>query len=259
MRFISRAALIASALLVCALPTQALAKPSGLDAYEVTITSKSLKALAAGGFDVTEGRRGNKIEIIATRDQARALTKAGTTASLKRDAQGRTGLQRAQRLARPDGSYDVYRPYFDDTYVGTVNADGTGGERQTLYEEMTALAASRPDIVKPVVVGHSVNGKPILALKVTKDARSTPDGQRPAVLYNATQHAREWITPESIRRLSHLFVDNYTNLQDTSEAEAHDGDDVNGESDSLTRGEITRLVNENELWFLIVANPDGYD
>ncbi len=260
MRVFSRAALIALALFACVIPSPALAKPSGLDAYEVKITPKSLKTLAERGFDVTEGRHGGTIEIIATASQARAVTKAGAAARLKRDAQGRTALQRAQRMARPDGSYDVYRPYFDHTYVGTVNADGTGGPRQTLFEEMQALAASRPDIVKPEIVGYSeYRHTPILALKVTKDARSTPDGQRPAVLYNATQHAREWITPESIRRLSHLFVDNYTNPTDTSEAKAHDGADLNGEADALTKGELTRLINTNELWFLIVANPDGYD
>ena len=163
-------------------------------------------------------------------------------------------------MARPDGSYDVYRPYFDHTYVGTDDGTSTGTPRQTLFEEMQALAASRPDIVKPEIVGYSqYRHTPILALKVTKDARSTPDGQRPAVLYNATQHAREWITPESIRRLSHLFVDNYTNPTDTSEADNVNGDDLNGEADALTKGELTRLINANELWFLIVANPDGYD
>ena len=51
----------------------------------------------------------------------------------------------------------------------------------------------------------------MLALRVTRDAReaSNPPGSKPAVLYNAAQHAREWITPEMIRRLAHMFVDNY--------------------------------------------------
>ena len=71
---------------------------------------------------------------------------------------------------------------------------------------------------------------PILALKVTKDARTTADGQRPAVLYSANQHAREWITAETDRRLAHLFVDNYTSPGDTTPAEAHDGDDLGGEA-----------------------------
>jgi hypothetical protein len=62
------------------------------------------------------------------------------------------------------------------------------------------------------------------------------DGSRPAVLYAAAQHAREWITPEMTRRLMHHVLDNYG-----------------------TDAEITELVDTTELWFLPVANPDGYD
>jgi hypothetical protein len=56
------------------------------------------------------------------------------------------------------------------------------------------------------------------------------------VLYLGSQHAREWITPEMVRRLLHRFLDGYG-----------------------TDPEITKLVNTTELWFIPVANPDGYD
>jgi hypothetical protein len=62
-----------------------------------------------------------------------------------------------------------------------------------------------------------------------------PDGSRPAVLYSAAQHAREWISVEVNRRLLHYFVDNY----------------------GVDPG-VTDLVNTRELWFVPVANPDGY-
>ena len=50
------------------------------------------------------------------------------------------------------------------------------------------------------------------------------------------QHAREWITPEMVRRLTYHVIDNYG-----------------------TDRTITDLVNRTELWFVPVANPDGYD
>ena len=100
---------------------------------------------------------------------------------------------------------------------------------------------------------------PILALKVTNNARTTPDGQRPAILYSANQHAREWITAESDRRMAHLFVDNYSNPNDTSLAKNEKGDDIGGEAAGLTKGDLTKIVNENEMWFVAVVNPDGYD
>ena len=52
----------------------------------------------------------------------------------------------------------------------------------------------------------------------------------------SAQHAREWITVEMTRRLLHHVLDNY-------------GKDP----------AITTLVNQTELWFVPVANPDGYD
>ncbi len=69
---------------------------------------------------------------------------------------------------------------------------------------------------------------------MTKNARG-PDGARPDVLYMGTVHAREWIATEVSRRLLRYFLENYGN-------------------DSA----ITNLVDTRELWFMPVANPDGY-
>ena len=109
---------------------------------------------------------------------------------------------------------------------------GPGG----LREEFVALARAHPDLVKQEVIGRSVMGKEILAFKVTQKARQVPDGSRPAVLYNSAQHAREWITPEMTRRLMHHVIAGYS------------GDP-----------EIRTLLESTELWFVPVANPDGYD
>ena len=81
-----------------------------------------------------------------------------------------------------------------------------------------------------------MQGQEIIALKVTKNATTETDGSRPAVLYSAAQHAREWITPEMNRRLLHYFVNSYG-----------------------SNPEIKQIVNTTELWFVPVANPDGYD
>jgi len=80
------------------------------------------------------------------------------------------------------------------------------------------------------VIGHTLQGREIIALKVTQGA-GIPDGTRPAVLYNADQHAREWISVEVNRRLLHYILDNYG-----------------------TDADVTDLVNNRELWFVLVAN-----
>jgi hypothetical protein len=212
-------------------PASASAAEGGLNAYRVKADAGTLQALAREGYDVAEGRAGGIVEIAATAGQAAKLQRMGLKPRRARSARAKAAG------VRPDGSYDVYRPYFDKTYVGT---DASGARRQTLYEELRALAADHPGLVKAVEIGRSLRGVPILALKVTRNARAVPDGRRPAVLYSSTQHAREWITPEMTRRLAHHVVDHY------------------GEQDEAGR-RITRILNSTELWFVVVANPDGYD
>ena len=69
------------------------------------------------------------------------------------------------------------------------------------------LAAENPSVVKEEVIGKSVLGQDIMAYKVTQGAKGNPDGSRPAVLYNSTQHAREWISTEVERRTFKYVVD----------------------------------------------------
>ena len=99
------------------------------------------------------------------------------------------------------------------------------------------LAAANPRLTKLETIGQTVQGKPLVAVKLTLDARRVRDGARPAVLYSAAQHAREWITPEMDRRLLRHLIDGWTS-----------GD-----------AQIRKLLRTTELWFVPVANPDGYD
>jgi predicted deacylase len=126
--------------------------------------------------------------------------------------------------------------------TGTVaSADGDGvfrpyGAPGGLHDELEQLAADAPGITKLVTIGQTVQGEDIVALKVSQGARRHRDGRRPATLYLGGQHGREWISPEVVRRLAHHVVDGYR-------------------TDQL----ITTLVDTTELWFVPVANPDGYD
>ena len=57
------------------------------------------------------------------------------------------------------------------------------------------------------------------------------------MLYSSAQHAREWITPEMNRRLLRYYLEQLRAATPT----------------------IRRIVDRTELWFVPVANPDGYD
>jgi hypothetical protein len=137
-------------------------------------------------------------------------------------AQGVPLEPRVEETAEPaEPAGPVFRPW-----------SGPGG----LREEFVGFAAAHPDLVEQVVIGRSVQGQDVLAFRVTADAARVPDGARPAVLYTSAQHAREWITPEMTRRLVRHLVDGYG-----------------------TDPALRDLLDGTELWFVPVANPDGYD
>ena len=87
-----------------------------------------------------------------------------------------------------------------------------------------------------VRIGTTGQGREILAVKLTGGARTHKDGARPATLYSSTQHAREWIATEVNRRLMNWYVDHW-----------NAGDPA-----------VKKLLRTTELWFVLVANPDGY-
>ncbi|MEU7084291.1 M14 family zinc carboxypeptidase [Streptomyces achromogenes] len=120
-----------------------------------------------------------------------------------------------------DAAQGVFRPY-----------SGSGG----LKEEILRTAGAHPGLTKVESIGRTIKGQDILALKLTGNARKSEDGSKPAVLYMSNQHAREWITPEMTRRLMHYYLDHYK-----------------------TDRRIKKIVDSTELWFVLSANPDGYD
>ena len=63
--------------------------------------------------------------------------------------------------------------------------------------------------MKLEVLGHTGQGREIIAVKLTQGAQEQPDGRRPAVARGSTQHAREWISTEVNRRLMNHYIDRW--------------------------------------------------
>lgn len=193
-----------------------------LDMYTAEVTGDQAADIAAAGFDVansTVTESGVSIDLVLTPGEAKALKARGLDVAVKKNKDGKSARQLAEEQAA--AGYDVFRSW-----------DEPGGIRDELY----SLAKKNPNVVKLEVLGHTYEGRELIAMKVTQAAKATPDGARPAVLYSSTQHAREWISTEVNRRLLHHFVDGWRS-----------GDQ-----------EIKNLLRQNEFWFLVVANPDGY-
>jgi hypothetical protein len=211
-----------AALVVTGLATAAPNGALSLDQYKATVSEDELRALEAKGLDVVSAEQlasgALEVDLVLTKQQVLALRAQDINVQVRRNEFGQSARQFAATMAV--AGFNVWRDY-----------DSPDGHRARLY----AIAEDNPDITKLVVLGTTGQGRELIALKVTKDARKK-DGRKPAVLYTATQHAREWIAPEVNSRLLKYFVDGW-----------NAGD-----------AEITKLLRENEYWFVIVANPDGY-
>src|SRR6185436_4014551 len=195
-------ALVALLMLAIAVPASA---GVGLNAYRANAKGlKQIRELKRLGFDLTEGQRKKGVEIVATKAQVRKLRSAGVRTKLIRTKRGRTALRAG--AAQAAGGYVVWRPFARTD----VDVSGSAGNPTTnIKTQMENLARRYPNITKLETIGHSVRGLPIYAMKVTKNADHRRDGSRPAVLYSAVQHAREWLAGETERRTLRLFLDNY--------------------------------------------------
>lgn len=189
-------------------------------------TTAQFDGLREAGFDITDSRRGAagmiEVDMIANGKEVDELERLGVRHEVHgaNDAAA-AGAGQARGLALAEPRFNVWRSW---------------GEPGGLEDEMREIAAEHPSLTKLVKFGTSTQGEDLLALKVTKNANQLKDGRRPTVIYASLQHAREWIVGEMTRRLLHHYLDNYG-----------------------TDAEVTDIVDNNELWFVLVANPDGYD
>ena len=109
-----------------------------------------------------------------------------------------------------------------------------------MFQEMTEIAASHPEIVKLEDIGDSYEktigkgGYDIWAMKISDNVNE--EENEPEVFFMANMHAREIITPEVILYFMHYLIDNYG-----------------------TDGYVTHLVNNRQIWLCPTFNPDGHE
>ena len=260
MRFCHALRCIALALFACALavPRRRRRRTDPLDALRVKATPKIKQRSASRGLRRHRGRHGKHIEIVATA-QAGARAARRRRRQLKRDARAaRSASARAlqpRRLLRRLPA--VLRP---GTYVGRATTpmrpataqDAVRGAVTTASPPSRYRQAGEPSARRSTARRSS-------ALKVTKNARHRrPTDSGPAVLYNANQHAREWLAAETAAGRS-------TSSSTTTATPGHDaatdqnGDAIRGEAAGLTKGRSPSSSTRTSCGSSCVANPDGYD
>ena len=222
-KHLGRAAVLASSLALLGLA--GLAPSAGaagkLQMYEATVSQQQFDELLQG-VDVVNPEAtadGIAVDLVLSRSEADLLSDKGVELQLMRNAQGQTVQQQAR--AQAAGGFDVYRDW-----------DGGDGLARFIRD----FVKDNKQIAKLKVLGQTVQGRDILAVRLTdkKDEGKKKGGYKrePAVLYQGTTHAREWISTETTLRLMRWF----------------------GSGAPKAR----KLVRQRELWFVPVVNPDGY-
>jgi murein tripeptide amidase MpaA len=91
----------------------------------------------------------------------------------------------------------------------------------------------RPDLVSRFVFGTSIDGRAMFGMRIT----SSEGGEdKPAVVFDGTHHAREWITPMTAMFIADRLVRDYE-----------------------TDPEVRQLVDDAVIYVLPLINPDGYE
>ena len=171
---------------------------------EVRVSGRAgVDSLARLGFEVAG------VRLVDGELRAAIVTEPRTEGALLARGYAPTVMRPA---AAAHDTYKVYRS-FDKPLVGI---------RATL----TAWAAA-DTIFHLDSVGASIEGRPILAVKI---GESSDSPTRPNVLFMGTHHAREWVATEVAMKLARWIAD------------------------SLPRP----LLAQRDIWVIPVENPDGY-
>ncbi|MGA1848513.1 MAG: M14 family zinc carboxypeptidase [Thermoplasmatota archaeon] len=81
---------------------------------------------------------------------------------------------------------------------------------------------------------YSIQGRTIWGIKISDDP-DINDTEEPEVFYCAMTHAREWITNEALMYYINYVLHNY-----------------------LVNSTVNDIVNNTQMWFIPVVNPDGF-
>tara|TARA_R110000782_G_scaffold12913_2_gene38211 strand:- start:6219 stop:8552 length:2334 start_codon:yes stop_codon:yes gene_type:complete len=99
------------------------------------------------------------------------------------------------------------------------------------------LGIARPDLASVAIIGQSLQGRDVRAVTITgPDQPGNAAADRPVVLWNGCQHAREWISPMTVTYIASRLVGDYD-----------------------TNPRVRDLVDSVRFVIVPVVNPDGYE
>ena len=181
--------------------------------------------LDALGLDVTESRSPTWADVIANGPrQLQQIKDFGAKYDVRQTdlgaydnrtlvASARSARAASTASALPSGR-DTYRTYED------------------IQTDLKQLVKDHPDLVRPVVIGKSYQGREISGVEIAKDVKGT-DG-RPTFFLMGVHHAREWPSAEIAMEYATLLA--------------------KGESDAR----VAKILANERVLIVPLVNPDGY-
>lgn len=171
----------------------------------------------------------NYLDVMLDSAQINILKKSGYLYKIKIDDVKKDYLE---RLKNSKWKIKLKKPLKNSGFeYGSVGGFLTFNEVAAQLDKMRSLYPNL--ITKKDSVGRSIEGRPIWSVKISNNADMNEN--KPQVFYNSLIHARE---PEGMMVLIYYIyylLENY-------------GNDP----------EVTYLLNNRELYFIPVINPDGY-
>lgn len=144
--------------------------------------------------------------------------------------QGRERLERRRELDQPNQPNQRGGSPHDDAWFANYK------QLSEIRAYVDGLAAARPDLASIADVGDTVQGRDIRSITITgPDQPGNAAADRPIILWNGCQHAREWISPMTVTYLASRLIADY----DTDPA-------------------VKQMVDSVRFVIVPVSNPDGY-
>jgi carboxypeptidase T len=196
----------------------------GVEKYSLVIipeiTQNKITLLSQNGFDLDHGInfKENQLELVVTRSEILELNQLGINYVIQHDDLEAFYVSRL--------TTDLNREFEN----GSMGGYYTFSEVEQNLDELASECSNI--ISEKVSIGQSLEGRDIWMVRISDNPNS--DENEPEVLYTGLHHARE---PMSYMNLFYFM--NYL-------CENYDSDE-----------EIRNLVNNRELYFIPVVNPDG--
>ena len=187
--------------------------------YDPSPSNIAIVASQGIPLDHIEGKRGVYVDLTCTKNQTTYLLSKGLELDIL--VPDLTSFYKERN-----------RPAVSRNFpLGSMQGNYTWDELNNRFDELLNLYSNI--ISERLVIGQSIEGRDIWAFKISDNPNVDED--EPEVLFTSLIHARE---PLSMMNLFYFAQ---------KLAEGYNSDE-----------EFTYLVNNREMWFVPVVNPDGY-